>query len=247
MKEDSVRSVGRAFSILGAFTRDDYKLTLSEISERIKLPVTTTLRLSNTLENLGILRRHSDRTYSLGNQLYLLGSIAKANFRPQQIIYPYMKKVRDSLREAVSLYGIEGLKRICYEHIESLLSMRCVVRVGDKFPLWAGAGGKALLAFLDEETIDAAIAQAYPITGTTLHTKEEFSKELVNIRALGYAVSRGEREDGIFSIAVPIFNRRGEVTFSFSVAGPATRFTEEIALDCIPRIQAMCREIANQI
>lgn len=247
MKEDSVRSVERAFSILNAFTRDDYKLTLSEIAERIKLPVTTTLRLANTLENLNILHRHSDRTYSLGNQLYLLGSIAKANFRPQQVIYPYMKTVRDATKEAVSLYGVEGLSRVCYETIESLLSMRCVVRVGDRFPIWAGAGGKVLLAFLDEATRDACIAQAYPITATTLHTRTEFKEEMVNIRALGYAVSRGEHEEGIYSIAVPIFNRRGEIAFAFSVAGPATRFTEDIALSWIPSIQSMCREIANQI
>ena len=90
MKEDSVRSVERAFAILRAFSRDDYKLNLSELAERIELPITTTLRLATTLESLGLLERHSDRTYSLGSQLYLLGSIAKANFRPQRVIYPYM-------------------------------------------------------------------------------------------------------------------------------------------------------------
>ena len=116
MKEDSVRSVERAFSILKAFTRDDYKLTLSELAERIQLPVTTTLRLANTLENLNMLHRHSDRCYSLGNQLYLLGSVAKANFRPQQIIYPYMKQIRDETKEAVSLYGVIGEDRACFEH-----------------------------------------------------------------------------------------------------------------------------------
>lgn len=247
MKEESVRSVERAFSILNAFTRDDYKLSLSEIAERIKLPVTTTLRLANTLENLNILQRHSDRSYSLGNNLYLLGSIAKANFRPQQIIYPYMKTVRDSTKEAVSLYGVEGGFRVCYEHVESLLSMRCVVRVGDRFPLWAGAGGKALLAFLDQETIDQEIAKAMPITGSTIHDHEAFLKELVDVRSLGYAISHGEREEGILSIAVPVFNRRGDIAFAFSVAGPASRFTDEIALSWVPRIQAMCREIATQI
>jgi len=245
--EDSVRSVERAFSILHAFTRDDYKLTLSEIAERISLPVTTTLRLANTLEGLGVLQRHSDRAYSLGNQLYLLGSIAKANFRPQQIIYPYMKSMRDATKEAVSLYGIEGLNRVCYEHVDSLLSMRCVVRVGDRMPIWAGAGGKALLAFLDAKTVEAAIAQARPLTDTTIFKREDLLHEFANIRALGYATSRGENEEGIYSIAVPIFNRRGEITFSFSVAGPATRFTEEIAVEWIPHIQALCREISNQI
>lgn len=247
MKEDSVRSVERAFLILKAFTRDNYKLTLSEIAERIKLPVTTTLRLANTLEGLNLLSRHEDRTYSLGNQLYLLGSIAKANFRPQQVIYPYMKVIRDNTKEAVSLYGIEGEERVCYEHVESLLTMRCVMRVGDRAPLWAGAGGKALLAFLGEEATSRELEKAHPITSTTIFNPDNLRKNLAEIRTLGYAISWGEREEGILSIAIPIFNRRGEILFSFSLAGPASRFTEEIAKSLIPEIQRMCREISMQI
>lgn len=247
MKEDSVRSVERAFSILKAFKREDHKLTLSEIAERIQLPITTTLRLAGTLENLNMLRRHSDKTYSLGNQLYLLGSIAKVNFRPQQIIYPYMKQVRDNTKEAVSLYGVVGDERACFEHVESLLTMRCVMRVGDRVPLWAGAGGKALLAFLGEEIIEREIAKAHQITSVTIFEPETLRKELANIRTLGFAVSRGDREEGIFSIAVPIFNRKGDIEYSFSIAGPAQRFTEEIALPLIPTIQGMCFEIASQL
>ncbi|MCE5200998.1 MAG: IclR family transcriptional regulator [Synergistaceae bacterium] len=247
MKEDSVRSVDRAFSILKAFSRDDHKLTLSELAERVDLPITTTLRIANTLEKLNMLQRHSDRSYSLGNQLYLLGNIAKANFRPQQIIYPYMKSVRDETKEAVSLYGVVDEYRVCFEHVESLLSMRCVMRIGDKVPLWAGAGGKALLAFLGEEVIEREIKKAYQITPTTVFKADELRKSLADVRSLGYAISHGDREEGIFSIAVPIFNRRGDIEYSFSVAGPAQRFTEDAALELIPSIQKMCREIATQI
>lgn len=247
MKEDSVRSVERAFSILKSFTRDDYKLSLSEISERIGLPVTTTLRLTNTLVRLNMLHRHSDRCYSLGNQLYLLGSIAKVNFRPQQIIYPYMKQIRDETKEAVSLYGVVAEDRACFEHIESLLSMQCVMRVGDRLPLWAGAGGRALLAFLDSEVIEREIGKAHKITSTTLYEPDKLREELLNVRTLGYSLSYGDREEGIISVAVPIFNRRGELEFSFSVAGPSQRFTEARALELVPKIQKMCREIAVQI
>jgi len=247
MKEDSVRSVERAFSILKAFKREDYKLSLSEIAARIQLPITTTLRLAGTLENLNMLRRHSDRTYSLGNQLYLLGSIAKVNFRPQQIIYPYMIQVRDNTKEAVSLYGVVGEERACFEHVESLLSMRCVMRIGDRVPLWAGAGGKALLAFLGDDIIEREIAKAHKLTSSTIYKSEELRKELAGIRSLGYAISHGDREEGIFSIAVPIFNRKGNIEYSFSIAGPSQRFTEEKAMSLIPGIQAMCREIASQL
>ena len=247
MKEDSVRSVERAFHILGAFTRDEYRLSLSELADKIQLPVTTTLRLANTLEKLNILNRQEDRTYTLGNKVYLLGSIAKANFRPQQIIYPHMKSIRDKTKEAVSLYGIEREERVCYEHVESLLTMRCVMRVGDRAPLWAGAGGKVLLAFLGEAAIQREIEKAHKITETTIYTPEALRKDLVEIRVHGYALSWGEREEGILSIAVPIFNRRGDILFSFSLAGPATRFTEDVAMELIPEIQDICRVIARQL
>ena len=247
MKEDSVRSVERAFQILGAFTRDEYRLSLSELADKIQLPVTTTLRLANTLEKLNILNRQEDRTYTLGNKVYLLGSIAKANFRPQQIIYPHMKSIRDKTKEAVSLYGIEREERVCYEHVESLLTMRCVMRVGDRAPLWAGAGGKVLLAFLGEAAIQREIEKAHKITETTIYTPEALRKDLVEIRVHGYALSWGEREEGILSIAVPIFNRRGDILFSFSLAGPATRFTEDVAMELIPEIQDICRVIARQL
>jgi len=247
MQEDSVRSVDRAFAILKAFSRDDHKLTLSELAERVGLPVTTTLRIAGTLEKLGMLQRHSDRSYSLGNQLYLLGNIAKDNFRPQQIIYPYMKSVRDETKEAVSLYGVAGEYRVCFEHVEGLLSMRCVMRVGDKAELWAGAGGKALLAFLGEDVIEREIKKAHPITPTTIFNEDELRKSLSDVRSFGYAISRGDREEGILSVAVPIFNRKGGVEYSFSVAGPAQRFTEEAALKLVPSIQKMCREIESQL
>ena len=247
MKEISVRSVDRAFSILQAFSRDDYKLTLSELAARIGLPVTTTLRLANTLESLNMLHRHSDRSYSLGNQLYILGSIAKVNFRPQQVIYPYMKQIRDETEEAVSLYGVVGEDRVCFEHVESLLSMQCVMRVGDRLPLWAGAGGRVLLAFLGEEVIEREIAKAHKITSTTLFEPSELRRNLADIRTLGYALSHGDREEGILSVAVPIMNRHGGLEFSFSVAGPSLRFSEEKAVALVPKIQKMCREISVQI
>jgi IclR family KDG regulon transcriptional repressor len=247
MKESSVRSVERAISILKSFTRDDSKLSLSDMAERSNLPITTTLRITHTMESLNLLQRNEDKTYSLGTQVYLLGSIAKANFRPQQIIYPYMRAIRDDTNEAVSLYGIEDEERVCFEHVESLLTMRCVMRVGDRAPLWAGAGGKVLLAFMGEDAVEREIEKAHSITSTTVYKPEELRKDLETIRERMFAVSWGEREEGIFSVAAPIFSMQGDILFSFSIAGPASRFTEEIGLALVPRIQKMCKEISLQM
>ena len=139
MKDDSVRSIERAFFILKCFNLDTARLTLTQIAEQINLPTTTTLRILATLVAVGLLTKTDGRYYKLGRESFLIGAIARAHFRPQHVAYPYMVEIRDDTNEATSLYGIDGECRVCYEHVPSLLSMRCVVRVGDCFPLWAGA------------------------------------------------------------------------------------------------------------
>lgn len=247
MKEDFVRSVERAFAIIKSFSLDEPHLNLTSIADAIDLPVTTTLRLVTTLVSLGVLKRNGDRSYTLGNEMYLIGAVARAHFKPQQIALPYMRDLRDSTKEAVSLYGLEDEWRVCYEHVPSLLTMRCVVRVGDRFPLWAGAGGKVLLAYEDQEVAEREAKKLKKITDNTLTDKKLFFEALAQVRARDYAISRGEREDGILSLAVPIFNREKRAPLCISVAGPSTRFTDEILATLIPRIQQMCTQISQQL
>jgi DNA-binding IclR family transcriptional regulator len=246
MKEDSVRSVERAFAILECFTLDEPRLNLTAISEAIGLPVTTTLRIVNTLASLGFLKK-DDKTYSLGNRIYLMGAVARAHFRPQQVAFPYMQDLRDDTKEAVSLYGMENEARVCYEHVPSLLTMRCVVRVGDRFPLWAGAGGKVILAYADKVIVEREAAKLKKITDSTFTDREKFLEELAAIRTRDYAISRGEREDGILSLATPIFDRDKRASLCLSIAGPSTRFNDEKVAALIPRMQEMCTRISRQL
>lgn len=247
MKDDSVRSVGRAFAVLNCFTLDTSHLSLTAIAEAISLPVTSTLRIVSSLVTLGMLRKNPDKTYSLGSGAFLLGAVAQAHFRPQQVAQFYMRQLRDDTREAVSLYGMENEFRVCFAHMPSLLTMRCVVRVGDRFPLWAGAGGKSLLAYESPEVVEREIAKLRKITGNTILTREAFLEDLALIRTQDYAVSRGEREDGILSLAVPIFDRNKRAVYSLSIAAPSTRLDENAIKDLVPRMQEMSMLISQQL
>ncbi|MDR2529666.1 MAG: IclR family transcriptional regulator [Synergistaceae bacterium] len=247
MKEDIVRAVERAFAVLECFSLDEPKLTLNQITEKLGLPASTTLRILTTLVSLSVLKRSSDKTYSLGSRVYFLGAVAQAHDKRHQVVLPYMTELRDDIKEAVSLYGVEGEYRVCYEHVPSLLTMRCVVRVGDRFELWAGASGKVLLAYAPEDIVTRETRKLAPITSATIVNKEKFLEELVIIRGQDYSISHGEREEGIISIAVPILDWRGNALYALSLAGPALRFTEERALTLIPRIQRICVEISRRL
>ena len=43
----------------------------------------------------------------------------------------------------------------------------------------------------------------------------------------GYAVSHGEREDGLSAVAVPVTGQSGAVVAALSLSGPTLRFTAE--------------------
>jgi len=247
MNEDPVRSIDRAFSVLNCFTLDRSRLTLTAIAEEVTLPVATASRIVTSLSKLGMLKKHSDRSYSLGSGAYLLGAVAHAHFRPQQVTHFYMQQLRDDTKEAVSLYGLDGENRVCFAHMPSLLTMRCVVRVGDRFPLWAGAGGKSLLAYADPKVIEREAAKMRKITDGTFQTREALLEDLALIRTRDYAVSRGEREDGILSLAVPIFDKTKRAPYSLSVAAPSTRLDEDAIKELVPRMQEMSTLISQQI
>jgi DNA-binding IclR family transcriptional regulator len=227
--EASVRSVERALALLQCFDLDTESLSLQALAARLELAPSTTLRLAGVLTRMGFLDKSPAKTYSLGRRVYLLGAVARAHFRLQRVVRPHMLAVRDACQEAVSLYGIEAGERVCYEHVESLLSMRCVVRVGDHFPLWAGASGKCLLAYADAATVATACAKLRRITAHTITDPDRFRADLAAIRARGgEAISHGEREDGVVALAVPVFSARGPAgsgvaAYALSVAAPAAR------------------------
>lgn len=247
MKDNTVRSLERGLAVLQCFDLDTEELSLSQIAEQLSLAPSTVLRLASALTALGFLEKSRAKTYSLGNKVYLLGAVAQKHFKLRRIILPVMESLRNATHEAVSLYALVDGYRVCYEHVESLLSMRCVVRVGDRFPLWAGAAGKCLLAFADKQLVEEQIAKARPITGTTILDREKFLAELMRIRDSEEAISHGEREEGVISIAIPIFSARNQVDYALSLAAPASRFGEETLQEVLLRTKEAARAISRQL
>ena len=246
-KDTSVRSLTRALAILQCFDLDSEELTLKQIADRLDLPPATVLRLMTCLTQEGFLSKSTTKSYSLGTQTYLLGAIASNHFRLHRVANPILLSLSNAIGEAISVYGIEGEDRVCYDHVESQHSMRCVVRVGERFPLWAGAGGKCLLAFASEALVERELGKLQSLTGNTIVDRDKFRQELELIRNTEEAVSFSEREVGITSTAVPIFSSQNKVQYTLSVASPTGRGTEEAIRRFIDRSKEAARAIAKQL
>lgn len=96
-------------------------------------------------------------------------------------------------------------------------------RLAERVPVHCTAAGQVLLAF-DPGGLDALSGR--PLAAATERTITDLGRlqqRLVEIRATGVAVSRGERVPGMVGLAAPVAGRTGTTECALSAGGPAER------------------------
>jgi len=226
--DNNIRSIQRALNILTCFDWDHRDLTFSEIVERIELPKSTVSRILSTLENEGFLVRDQDTArYKLGHAIYLLGLIAKQGLDIRNISIPFMENMTKLTDETSNLYLLEDFDRVCIAQIESPKPIKQLVKVGERFPIWAGATGRSILAQLDESIWHEMEKDLIQFTEKTVVDPKQFVEDLKEIKRNGYSLSLGEKFQEVGCVAAPIFNESG-VIGCISISGPVYRFPEDV-------------------
>ncbi len=158
---------------------------------------------------------------------------------------PAMTRLRDAIGESVHLYVRQRDRRVCVSAIEGNFELRHFTEVGKPLPLSIGASGKLLLAHADPAThaLELRRVAREPLTPRA-PALEELTAQLDDIRATGWAVSFGEREEGLAAGAVPILDRSGSVHAALTVSGPTARLTAARLDELRPQLVSAADEIS---
>lgn len=230
--QPTIASVERALDVLELFTEGGVKdLGVTEIAERLSLSKAVVHRILSTYRVRGYLRLDpEDRRYSLGVRALTLGLAYIDRVDPLGLARQALREASSRTGETATLSVRVDWSRIYIEQVTPPRDIKMEVRLGDAHPLHAGASSKALLAALPDADVEAYIARGpLPrVTGLTLTDADALREELATIRARGYAVSLGERQEGAGSVAAPIRGRDGEVVAVMSICGPVERFRDEV-------------------
>lgn len=216
----TVRSVSRALDIMGQFTDGSTRArSIAEIVEASGLAKTTVIRLLYTLEAEGLLAS-TTRGFIPGPSLWRWARAANQAWALPQQAQTIMKALVDEEKETVNLYIRRGPTRICVAQEESPLPLRHVVHIGDQLPLVSGASSKVLLSEVDPADIETLYADAHP----SAPPLEVLLADLASVREEGFAISHGEREEGISAVGVPVRSAAGEIVAALTYSGPTQRF-----------------------
>lgn len=186
-------------------------------------------RLIYTLEQRGyVIKDPATRTYTLGFHTIYLGSRAQGQTALLQAAAPIMDELVGASRENVNLLVREGHHSVCVALRPSPLPVRLYAQVGRRGPLHAGGGPRVLLAFAPPDIQDEVLSgplETY--TATTVTDPARLRAMLQAIRSTGIHQSHGDLDPESFSFAAPVFAQDGELVAALSIAGPASRLTEE--------------------
>jgi IclR family transcriptional regulator, acetate operon repressor len=218
-KSENVRAVGRALEILLAFTEADPELSPSELLKRVNLSRPTLYRLLYTLEEHGFLVSFGEpQRFRLGPSVSRLAHVWNGSLDLRSVAEPILKRLWQETRETVALFIPQGNMRLCVEELPSPQPLNFKRGVGYTERIVRGATGRAILAYLDS-SVDELKGYAQG-TGVNLKKLEE---ELSVTRKRGYSTSHNELISGAVAVAVPFFDRTGQVAGSIGVFGPEVR------------------------
>ena len=121
--------------------------------------------------------------------------------------------------------------------------------VGRRMYLHSTSVGKALLAWLPKQEMEAIVRQQgmKKRTPKTIHTASRLLADLELVRAQGYAVDDEENSLGARCLGAPIFDAEGNVTAALGVSGTLTQVDEENLPKMADALKETARRISRQL
>ncbi len=233
---DFVEALARGLDVLSCFDATRSSMTLSEVAVAARLARPTARRLLLTLAELGYVRV-SDNTFALTPKVLSLGMAYVSSLGLWDLARPHLEALVARTGESSSMAQLDGgdIVYVARVAVPKIIALR--VDIGTRFPAIRTSQGKVLLAALSEEAARAALAQpsrsglpAYPE-----RPEADVKRELIRVRAQGWALADEELAPGVRSVAAPVRDSTGSVRAAMNVTVHAAETsTEKLLGDYLP-------------
>ena len=233
----NVKSIRKAFSVLEVFRDRERHLSLGELALATGLDKSAVQRFTRTLRELGYLQQDpATRRYALGCRVLDLSFSFLHTHPLVERASPVLVDLRRTVRERVDLSLFDGDSLVYALRMQAKRESFAAALVGRRMPLFCSAGGRAVLARLEERRARALVLAAprSAFTPRTLTDPDAIMEEVARARQRGYAMQVGEWRPSEMVIAAALVGADGEPVGAVHIAAsvrdwPPERFEAEMA------------------
>lgn len=199
-----VQVIARAAQILRALEGEPNGLSLSQLSERLRLPRSTVHRVVTALAAEGLLAAASPNgRVRLGPEIARLALASRRELRVE--LRPHLQRLFDVLNETVDCAVLDGDHLRLIDQIAAPHRLRGTSSVGATFPLHCTANGKAVLAELSPDEVARVLpTRLRRCTASTVTVRADLMAALDEIRWAKVAFDREEHTTGISAAGIAV-------------------------------------------
>jgi DNA-binding IclR family transcriptional regulator len=231
----SPQSVTRVIRLIEALCTSPVAMSLADLARALGAPKSSLAALLRGLADEGFVIA-ADGAWRLGPGAFGLGSAlleARRRLQSSDLVRDGMRRLAERCGETV-LFGVrdeDGETLTYVDVIESHKTVRFMVPVGDRRPLYSTAGGRALLAAGPEAELSRYLERLKPeaFTPETLTSKRALADAIAEARAAGVAQTVDQSSEGVTGTASPIRDAAGTVIGVLIVAAPSLRLADRLA------------------
>ena len=247
----SIQSVDRAMRLLEAIAEAGGECSLTELSQRTRLNISTCHHLLSTLVNRGYVAKVPvRRTYALGARILFLSNACLTVDLPARAA-PLLAQINEKTGETVHLAVLQGDAMMKVAKRESRHPVRVDTgTLGRTDAPHATATGKAMLAWLPEDDMRRVLAHGLArFTPKTITEWPDLLEALRHVRRNGYAMDDEEYQPGVICVGAAIRDHNGAVVGAISASTPTMRASDAhltlVREEVISAVRALSAEMGG--
>lgn len=246
---DFVEALARGLDVIRVMGESSGAQSLSEVASAAGLARPTARRLLVTLEALGYVRsRNGD--YELTPRVLELGTAHVAQQDLWAMLQPHMEQLVAQTGESSSLAELDGSDIVYVARVAVPKIIALAVTIGTRFPALPTSLGKVLLADMDADALEQALAvpSRSGVVPRWQPSREERDAELATVRAQGWALTDEQLAPGIRSIAAPVRGSDGRVLAAVNITVHAAETPLSTVMDeHLPRLLRAASEMSADV
>ncbi len=226
VKLKTTKKIGQ---ILDCFSTTEPSWSATELSLKLNIPVTTIHGILADLVALDFLDQNPQtKEYRIGFRYMEMGVLHSNSFELNNIAHGLMKELTLDVGHFV---GLSVLYRGWMYISMSILPQERASEfryAGSRFPAHLTAGGMAILAHVNDETIKQYCSIDWENSYASSIGEKELHKHITTIKKAGYATPFSATINSRpRSIAAPVFGRSGKILASLVIIGHREGFSQE--------------------
>ncbi len=246
-----VTSLEKALSVLDLLIDQDRAISVTEISHKLALGKGTVHRILNTLKVRRYVQQHNDtKLYSLGLRTLEIGTLARRDRFLRSVMVPFLRDLSAICGETVNAAVLEYNEIHYIFRLESEEMLRISAPLGARFPAHCAATGKVMLSYHTDDDIRRIYARKNALKKSTersLDSVDALTQEIEQIRIRKVAIDDEETITGVYCVAAPIVNAKGECVAAISISAPKNRVTEDKSVDFMKMVSRTAGQISESL